>query len=186
MRKELNLEMLMEDVKMLTEFGFTQEQAMSMAREKQGFEPLATSVAVAKQEVEEPAPKYYFPVKYSKGIMVKRAGKVCEVNYATVPKECVPQGVHKGDTASVLWHVNNRLIMAEFGDKVEFKEPTKGADPAYVCSTEKVAKELEKFELAQGITKEQWNAWVDLKVEKTYEEIERLESLKLKDIKAQW
>lgn len=56
MRKELNLEMLMEDVKMLTEFGFTQEQAMSMAREKQGFEPLATSVAVAKQEVVEEEP----------------------------------------------------------------------------------------------------------------------------------
>lgn len=166
MEKKLNLEMLMEDVKMLKEFGFTHEEAMSMAREKQGFEPLATSVAVAKQEVEEPAKPKFYKVAENYTPTWSKEGRVVTPSYPKCGKLL----------ASALWHKNNALVKAEFGDDVVWKNDKAG----YHCESDKVATKLMKFQLSNGVTVDEWNAWAEYKADGLMKQVEYYESLMVK------
>lgn len=133
-------------------------------------------VATAKA-VDTPQPKAYLVANNE--VVMERDGKVCRPTYAR-GKAPEGSGIYAKEIASAIWHVNNKLIEDKFGDDVEFKAPKRGAEVGYVCKTEKVAKQLEKFTLRNFVTKDEWNAWCDLQSEKLLKEVERLENLKVK------
>lgn len=161
----------MEQLKQLLDMGFTHEQAMQMMCESEQPE-VATANAV-----DTPKPKYF--LKANKPVVMERDGNVCRPTYASVS---IPEGLkmYRREVASAIWHVNDKLVKDKFGDSVEFREPKRGTEPGYVCKTQAIAKELEKLELSQGVTKDQWNAWCDMKTESLLKDIERLEELKVK------
>ena len=162
----------MEQLKELLGMGFTHEQAMQMMCASEQPE-----VATAKAVDAPPKPKYF--MQADNEVVMERDGSVCRPTYAKC-KAPAGSGIYAKEIASAIWHVNNKLIEDEFGEDVEFKAPKRGHEPGYVCKSEKVAKQLQKFELRQGISKAEWNAWCDMKTEQLLKEVERLEGLKVK------
>ena len=112
-------------------------------------------------------------------VIMERDGSVCRPT-CPVCKSLKGTGIWGKELQSAIWYVNNELIKDEFGDDVEFRSLKRGQEPGYVCKSVAVAKQLEKFELRNYVTKSEWNAWVDMKVEDLMASIERLEGLKVK------
>ena len=167
MMKEMMMEMMMP---------MMQEAMKEMMAEM--IKPMMAN-AVATDAPKATAPKAKYFLKAEKEVVMERDGLVCRPSYAG-GKAPEGSGIWSREIASAIWYVNDKLIADKFGDSVEFKAPKKGAEPGYVAKTEKVAKELAKFTLRQGVTAEEWNAWVDMKVDSKMNEIERLEGLKVK------
>ena len=126
--------------------------------------------------VEKPAPKYYRVAK--KEVVWERDGRVCSPSYAggNADKDA---SVRSADTASAIWYVNDRRIKDAFGDDVEWKQGGK-FKTGYHCKDDATLKKLLKFELVQGVTVDEWNAWADYKYEKIMKEAERYLDIKVK------
>lgn len=124
-----------------------------------------------------------FVAKTDKPMVWERKGTVLYPSYGG--GSIHPEGAWKSDVAAAVWYVNNTIINDKFGDDVEFRKPTKNSsEPGYVCKSAKVADKLEKLQLRDYVTKDEWNTWVDIKTDKILKaaeaESDRLEALKLK------
>lgn len=159
----------LEEIKELKAMGFSNAEIVEMNK---GEQP---EVATAKA-VDAPQPKYVAKAKNE--VFMERDGQVCRPTYAGGE---APAGVkaYAKDVASAIWYVNHKLIKDKFGDDVEFKAPKRGQEVGYVCKDLKTAKELAKLELKQGVTRDEWNAWCDVKVENLMTEVEQYEAKKL-------
>ena len=166
------------EIKELKAMGFTNEQIVEMCKE-------TPEVAHANAKDTPAQAKYFVKAdnkkareQYGHDVVMVRDGNTCTMTYASGnPPTSVP--AYKADVHSAIHFVNKKLVLEHFGDKVEYKKP-RGGDWCYVCESEKVAKQLEKFELRQGVTKAEWNAWCEYKYDAMMQEAQKFEDKKVK------
>lgn len=158
------------------------QMAQMMANMNAMMQAMGAPEVAHADATDKPAPKVqkakYF-LKSDNEVVMERDGLVCRPTYAG-GKAPEGSGIYRKEIASAIWHVNDKLIKDEFGDDVEFKAPKRGHEPGYVCKSEKVAKQLAKFELRQGVSKAEWNAWCEMECDKLLKAVERLENMKVK------
>ena len=156
------------------ELGVPMDIAAQMAiAEFQANAPVQVANAQATDKpVKASQPKFFVQAK-KEVVWEKKSVQVLKPTYAGGEPPTTVKAYSK-DVASAILYVNRKRIAKEFGEDVEYK------NFEFHAKTESVGKKLYKFELVQGITKEQWNEWANYKYEQYMTEAQKYDDMKVK------